>query len=93
MCILEKKEKEKQAQNIRYRVREEWITHPQLGHYSCYGIVCESYLPEHGWQLQQSVSDITDDRDAAETLAALMQQEKLEPCHLLDVVEDYLNSL
>ncbi|MFR6412021.1 MAG: DUF6514 family protein [Angelakisella sp.] len=56
-------------------------------------MVCESYLPKHGWQLQQAVSDITDDRNAAEALAALMQQEDLEPCHLLDVVEDYLNGM
>ena len=99
MCILEEKEEEEKesgnpaGQNIRYRVREEWITHPQLGRYNCYGIVCERHLSGHGWQLQQAVSDITDDRDAAEALAALMQQEELDPCHLLDVVEDYLNSL
>lgn len=85
MCTLEEKEKESKmrTQTVRYRVYEEWITHPQLGRYCCYGIVCESYLPKHGWQLQQAVSDITDDRNAAEALAALMQQEDLEPCHLL----------
>ena len=95
MCTLEEKEKESKmrTQTVRYRVYEEWITHPQLGRYCCYGIVCESYLPKHGWQLQQAVSDITDDRNAAEALAALMQQEDLEPCHLLDVVEDYLNGM
>lgn len=87
------KESKMRTQTVRYRVYEEWITHPQLGRYCCYGIVCESYLPKHGWQLQQAVSDITDDRNAAEALAALMQQEDLEPCHLLDVVEDYLNGM
>ena len=82
MCTLEEKEKESKmrTQTVRYRVYEEWITHPQLGRYCC-------------WQLQQAVSDITDDRNAAEALAALMQQEDLEPCHLLDVVEDYLNGM
>ena len=67
MCTLEEKEKESKmrTQTVRYRVYEEWITHPQLGRYCCYGIVCESYLPKHGWQLQQAVSDITDDRNAA----------------------------
>ena len=95
MCTLEEKEKESKmrTQTVRYRVYEEWITHPQLGRYCCYGIVCESYLPKHGWQLQQAVSDITDDRYAAEALAALMQQEDLEPCHLLNVVVDYLNGM
>ena len=95
MCTLEEKEKESKmrTQTVRYRVYEEWITHPQLGRYCCYGIVCESCLPKHGWQLQQAVSDITDDRYAAEALAALMQQEDLEPCQLLDVVEDYLNGM
>lgn len=84
MCTLEEKEKESKmrTQTVRYRVYEEWITHPQLGRYCCYGIVCESYLPKHGWQLQQAVSDITDDRNAAEALAALMQQEDLEPGRL-----------
>ena len=88
MCTLEEKEKESKmrTQTVRYRVYEEWITHPQLGRYCCYGIMCESYLPKHGWQLQQAVSDITDDRYAAEALAALMQQEDL-------VVEDYLNGM
>lgn len=53
MCTLEEKEKESKmrTQTVRYRVYEEWITHPQLGRYCCYGIVCESYLPKHGWQL------------------------------------------
>ena len=57
MCTLEEKEKESKmrTQTVRYRVYEEWITHPQL--------------------------------------AALMQQEDLEPCHLLDVEEDYLNGM
>ena len=87
MCTLEEKEKESKMRTQTVR------THPQLGRYCCYGIVCESYLPKHGWQLQQAVSDITDDRNAAEALAALMQQEDLEPCHLLDVVEDYLNGM
>ena len=40
MCTLEEKEKESKmrTQTVRYRVYEEWITHPQLGRYCCYGI-------------------------------------------------------
>lgn len=48
MCTLEEKEKESKmrTQTVRYRVYEEWITHPQLGRYCSYGIMCESYLSQ-----------------------------------------------
>ncbi len=78
---------------VRYRSCEEWNTDPQLGRYCCYGILCEVFLPEHGWQICQSVHDVTDDADAAQTLALLMQEGKLDPCHMLDVVEDFLNAM
>ena len=78
---------------IRYRAYEEYLTHPQLGRYRCFAILCETFSPDHGWQLQQSISDVTDSARAAADLAALMQQGSLEPCHFAEVVEDYINSL
>ncbi len=81
----------RENENIRYRACEEWNTHPQLGRYSCYGIRCEVYLPEHGWQIRQCIHDVTDDADAAQALALLMQEGGLDPCHMHDVVEDFLN--
>lgn len=78
---------------IRYRAYEEYLTHPQLGRYRCFSILCETFSPDHGWQLQQSISDVTDSARAAADLAALMQRGSLEPCHFAEVVEDYINSL
>ena len=80
-------------ENVRYRACEEWNTHPQLGRYRCYGILCESYLPGHGWRTEQSISDVTDSAEDAIALALLMQQGNLEPCHMHDVVEDFVNSI
>ena len=87
------REKENGNENIRYRACEEWNTNPQLGRYRCYGILCESYLPGYGWRTEQSISDVTDDADAAAALALRMQQGELEPCHMHDVVEDFLNGM
>ena len=78
---------------IRYRAYEEYLTHPQLGRYRCFSILCETFSPDHGWQLQQSISDVTVSARAAADLAALMQRGSLEPCRFAEVVEDYINSL
>lgn len=78
---------------IRYRACEEWNTHPQLGRYSCYGILCESFLAGHGWRAEQSIHDVTDDADAARALARLMEEGELDPCQMYDVVEDFLNGM
>ena len=46
---------------------------------------------EHGWQIRQCIHDVTDNADAAQALALLMQEGGLDPCHMHDVVEDFLN--
>ena len=78
---------------IRHRAYEEYLTHPPLGRYRCFSILCETFYPDHGWRLPQPISSVTDSARAAADLAALMQQGSLEPCHFAEVVEDYINSL
>lgn len=89
---LRNQEKVTETENpvIRYRACEEWHTDPVLGRYCSYGILCEQLLSGDGWLQLQAVSDVTDSAVQAKALAAMMQQGELDPCQLLEVVEDYL---
>ncbi len=56
-----------------------------------YGIV--AYLPvddDVGATVIASVSDVTSDRTALEDLARLCNKLGLDPCHIYDVVDDFL---
>ena len=73
-----------------YGVREE--IYSVNGRARCgYGIV--AYAPmedDTGLAVIASVSDVTSDREALEDLVLLCNEIGLDPCHLYNVVEDFL---
>ena len=56
-----------------------------------YGIVAYAHMEEDtGLTVVASVSDVTSEREALEDLVRLCNELSLDPCHIYDVVEDFL---
>lgn len=71
-----------------YKVMEQQAYNEYIGTFTTYGIgVWESSRPE----CLLRVADVTTDRVEAENLAQLCNEAGLEPIHLADVVENFLN--
>ena len=67
-----------------YRVVCQKLSAPELGPYTTYGILAARDLRG----CQQVISDVSLDRALVEALARRCTAAQLDPCHLLDVVED-----
>lgn len=76
---------------IRYRALLEQLFHPDLGQYASFAIVCEERDNEDQWHIAQKVPDVTDSSDVANKLVYLFNEEDLAPCHLYEVIENWLN--
>ena len=63
----------------------ERLTSEEGKEYNAYGIKTQGFGDEDVF-----VSDVTDDCDALETLVRLCNDEKLDPIHIYDVIEDFL---
>ena len=72
-----------------YRVIRQELAAPELGRYITYGIAALLVLAGQQRQVR-FVADISPDRAAVQQLAARCNAGQLEPCQLLDVVEDSL---
>lgn len=73
-----------------YGVREE-VYRIDGGVRRGYGIVAYAPLDEDtGLTVVASVSDVTSDAKALEDLVRLCNELRLDPCHIYDVVEDFL---
>ena len=67
-----------------YRVVCQKLSAPELGPYITYGLRgCQ--------QVVQFISDVSLDRAFVEALARRCTAAQLDPCHLLDVVEDAIS--
>ena len=71
-----------------YRVVCQKLSAPELGPYTTYGILAARDL-RGCQQVVQFISDVSLDRAFVEALARTAAQ--LDPCHLLDVVEDAIS--
>ena len=72
-----------------YRVIRQELSAPGLGRYITYGIAALFVLAGQRRQVN-FVADISPDRAAVQQLAERCNAGQLEPCQLLDVVEDSL---
>ena len=70
-----------------YRVVCQKLSAPELGPYITYGILAARDLCGCQ-QVVQFISDVSLDRAFVEALARRCTAAQLDPCHLLDVVED-----
>lgn len=70
-----------------YRVVCQKLSAPELGPYITYGILAARDL-RGCQQVVQFISDVSLDRALVEALARRCTAAQLDPCHLLDVVED-----
>ena len=70
-----------------YRVVCQKLSAPELGPYTTYGILAARDL-RGCQQVVQFISDVSLDRAFVEALARRCTAAQLDPCHLLDVVED-----
>ncbi len=70
-----------------YRVVCQKLSAPELGPYITYGILAARDLCGCQ-QVVQFISDVSLDRAFVEALAHRCTAAQLDPCHLLDVVED-----
>lgn len=70
-----------------YRVVCQKLSAPELGPYTTYGILVARDL-RGCQQVVQFISDVSLDRAFVEALAHRCTAAQLDPCHLLDVVED-----
>ena len=70
-----------------YRVVCQKLSAPELGPYTTYGILAARDL-RGCQQVVQFISDVSLDRALVEALARRCTAAQLDPCHLLDVVED-----
>lgn len=76
----------------RYRALSEKLFHPDLGAYNTFSIVYEEMdFCNHEWKITQKVPDVTDSPDAASKLVRLFNDGELSPCHLMEVIENWLN--
>lgn len=76
---------------IRYRAAAEELFYPELGTYISYAILCEAEQADGERDLLGKIPDVTDCQEEAEFLAALCEEERLDPCQLPEIVEDWLN--
>ena len=67
-----------------YRVVCQKLSAPELGSYTTYGILAAR-------EVVQFISDVSLDRAFVEALARRCTAAQLDPCHLLDVVEDAIS--
>lgn len=70
-----------------YRVVCQKLSAPELGPYITYGILAARDI-RGCQQVVQFISDVSLDRAFVEALARRRTAAQLDPCHLLDVVED-----
>lgn len=70
---------------ITYKVIKENLQHCELGRYIAYGICVYS---EEARMILKSISDVFIERDKVEKLVALCNENKLDPIHLSEVVQD-----
>ena len=70
-----------------YRVVCQKLSAPELGPYTTYGILAARDLCGCQ-QVVRFISDVSLDRALVEALARRCTAAQLDPCHLLDVVED-----
>lgn len=75
----------------RYRAFSEKLFHPDLGSYVSYAIIYEERDNDEQWKIAQKVQDVTDSSDTATHMVRLFNEEGLAPCHLYDVIENWLN--
>ena len=68
-----------------YRVFEEFLFDPEIGHYRAYGIE----LTAQGGETAR-IADISVSREQVERMAAAYNRHQLFPVHFLDAVEDML---
>ena len=73
-----------------YRVVCQKLSAPELGPYITYGILAARDL-RGCQQVVQFISDVSLDRALVEALARRCTAAQLDPCHLLDVVEDAIS--
>ena len=66
------------------------LSAPELGPYTTYGILAARDL-RGCQQVVQFISDVSLDRAFVEALARRCTAAQLDPCHLLDVVEDAIS--
>ena len=70
-----------------YSVVCEALTHPDIGPYKAYGIKASAGDPP---AMVGCVSDISTVKAKVQELATKYNELELSPCHLCDVVEDFL---
>lgn len=70
---------------ITYKVIKENLQNREFGRYVSYGICAYS---EDTRMIIESISDVSPEKEKAEKLAALCNENKLEPIHLIEVIED-----
>ena len=75
----------------RYRALSEKLFHPDLGAYESFAIVYEEREDNDHWRIAQKIPDVTDSPDAASKLVRLFNDGQLAPCHLMEVIENWLN--
>jgi len=73
----------------RYRAVPEKSYHPDIGKYHTYGIQA-MWRGSNGRMAQQSIHDVTTDREKAEKMARQFTKHQLCPIHFYDVAEDML---
>lgn len=77
---------------VRYRVIRETLFHPDLGSYDSYAVLCEEAAGDDRWNVLQKIPDVTTGEAAVLELVARMNAGQLAPCHLANVIEDFVNS-
>lgn len=70
---------------VTYKVIKENLQSCEFGRYVSYGICVYS---EEARMILKSISDIFFEKDKAEQLAVLCNENRLDPIHLSEVIED-----
>lgn len=72
-----------------YQVVKGTFSHPDIGHYTSYGI--KIFRVSHGKLHElKTVSDVSTNEALVKQLATLCTRGQLSPIHLMDVIEDFL---
>jgi len=68
-----------------YEVFEEKCVNDEAGVYVSYGVKCVTS--------EMTVADVTCNKDKLISFVNMLNEEKVEPIHLFDVIEDNINEL
>ena len=73
-----------------YKVTKESHWHSDIGYYVSYGIYVDYTINSKANHI--FISDVSVDYEKVKRLAEHCTVHQLEPCHLKEVIEDFLNS-